>query len=595
MVVLPNVYLLGIGFDAAFGLPLLNSTRAPVTFTTFEFNRTLTVSGTKYLIPDQSLGRVLSSVDENSVSQIFTSSAECETTIAADLSVAFPDNYNIPGSFAMSSQCTTFRAENSLFGAYTGFTNQRVKSWALSLVGFLNSTSDFYTAVVALPQTFTIASCPTFKNFISRFGTHFINQALYGGAVSMTSLFSAEVYRERGPKIVQDLRNLFDLLTSPTNLTTEEQQLLENLELFYISKVIFAGGNSSQYPINEWRNWTQTVPSNPIPVSMDLQPIWRIIPSQLSSKRAAVQQAVETYLGHYLPKNQTLDPGPGNWTFAITLPSALYSFVSGFINGTIYCGVGYTSSGYLTNGFFSFDSSSNSWISRAYAPVSVFGAGSSVVGNRLYLVGGYSSTINSNSYFFDITTGSWSSIARMPTARYYLSCATIGTMFYALGGYTYSISNVNEAYNTATGVWSTMAPMPTARYNLVTAVVDGIVYAIGGQISVAVSNNEAFNPQSNSWSTKAPIPTAVTSATASVIDKKIYVCGGTSPSFSYLNIVQIYDPSTDSWSSGNPMPIARNSASSVSTGSTSYILGGYNSTAISEIDVYELPGGPSWC
>jgi N-acetylneuraminic acid mutarotase len=99
---------------------------------------------------------------------------------------------------------------------------------------------------------------------------------------------------------------------------------------------------------------------------------------------------------------------------------------------------------------------------------------------------------------YDPSTDTWTTKAPMPTARSGLSASVIGGKLYAVGGnsqYPYTVFNKVEAYDPATDAWTTEPSMPTARTGLATGVVGGRLFAIGGYYNYFRHKVEAFNPR----------------------------------------------------------------------------------------------------
>lgn len=76
----------------------------------------------------------------------------------------------------------------------------------------------------------------------------------------------------------------------------------------------------------------------------------------------------------------------------------------------------------------------------------------------------------------------WETMAPMPTPRTNLASSLVGTKIYCLGGDngTGTYYNENESYETSGNTWTTGTPMPTARNGLAAAVVGTKIYTFGG-------------------------------------------------------------------------------------------------------------------
>ena len=75
----------------------------------------------------------------------------------------------------------------------------------------------------------------------------------------------------------------------------------------------------------------------------------------------------------------------------------------------------------------------------------------------------------------------------MPTARYLLGTSVVGGKIYAIGGWRHSASgplySTVEVYDPATDTWTKEGDIPVPTAGLSTSVVDGKIYAIGGALT----------------------------------------------------------------------------------------------------------------
>lgn len=236
----------------------------PAIFTSYISQNSVNVGGTNYRIPDQTFGLYNLYVDSSGEAEYFTSDQQIGQSLSKELSKGFSQSSAyMQGMFSTSRDALFFEAEHSLTGGYTASTDQQVKVVTISLVGLLNTTEDFLISISNLPTSFNSNTCSLFKSFISKYGTHYLRQVLYGGVVSMNSVFSAEVLKYRETSVVADLEVQFKLLTCSGSLSPEELKMLEELNLLYSSKVHLEGG-SSYYQPNQWVQWVNTVSSNAV-------------------------------------------------------------------------------------------------------------------------------------------------------------------------------------------------------------------------------------------------------------------------------------------------------------------------------------------
>lgn len=158
----------------------------------------------------------------------------------------------------------------------------------------------------------------------------------------------------------------------------------------------------------------------------------------------------------------------------------------------------------------------------------------------------------------------------MPTAVRGPATGVIGSKVYLLGGATSSTTvNLNQIYDAATDTWTTGAPLPTARYVPGGAVVNNVLYVIGGKLNGNQLNVvEAYDPTTDAWSTKSPLLIARDSVTAVVSNGIIYVVGGYSNSGDRLKSVESYNPATDAWTEEAPLLVGKSLGAVDLVGST---------------------------
>ncbi len=216
----------------------------------------------------------------------------------------------------------------------------------------------------------------------------------------------------------------------------------------------------------------------------------------------------------------------------------------------------------------------DSWVTKASMWQAREGMGVVVVGEQIFVIGGYGrNTVNGNRFSGTIEVYSsgvnkWSypnpafggsmvgCRTPMPTPRNRFGIAVVDDKIYCIGGWTKNNETaVNEVYNPKTDTWETKASMPTARATITANVVDGKIYVIAGRTTHGggydrTGVTEVYDPEPDSWTTETPIPTAVSDYASAVVDNKIYVLGGQMGE----KLTQIYDPQTKNWSFGSEIP-----------------------------------------
>lgn len=188
----------------------------------------------------------------------------------------------------------------------------------------------------------------------------------------------------------------------------------------------------------------------------------------------------------------------------------------------------------------------------------------------------------------------WLALSPMPTARQWVSTAAVGQRIYVVGGWSGSNLAVNEAYDAVSQSWVTLAPMTEARYAGTGAqAINGKLYLAGGSNGYPSMTNSLFvyNIAMNSWTTGPDAPAAVGCGASATVSGKLYVFSGCTNSFTYDSSLTSYDPASGVWATLPPAPHIHLYPSAVAVGGQIYIISGINSTAnmiTGTVDVFDI-------
>ncbi len=313
-----------------------------------------------------------------------------------------------------------------------------------------------------------------------------------------------------------------------------------------------------------------------------------------ASMQAFQAALIALILGSFTPASSTLAqdaPLPGTWTTLASAPTKRTEVTAAVLGGMIYVLGGFAepslsnlSSMTITDRVEVYDPATDEWTTRAPLPVGLHHAAAAVVGNRLYVIGGYRQKFlalwhpTATVYMYDTETDAWTERSPMPTPRGALAVAESGGKLYAIGGYDGTRNRAEvEVYNPVGDAWTAAAPLPTPRDHLAAATAGGIVYALGGRVNQSYARNlptvEAYDPAADRWTKVADLPTARSGITAGVIRDMIYVLGGEAPEGTFRTN-EAYAPKTDRWHSAAPMPTGRHGLGSAVVGDRLYVISG---------------------
>jgi N-acetylneuraminic acid mutarotase len=281
----------------------------------------------------------------------------------------------------------------------------------------------------------------------------------------------------------------------------------------------------------------------------------------------------------------------GTWETLPPAPTKRTEVTAAVLGGLIYVLGGFAepslstlSTLTITDRVEVYDPVRHEWATRAPLPVGLHHAAAGVVGNRLYVIGGYRRWFLSvwhpvaSVYMYDPDKDTWTERTPMPTPRGALAVAEWGGKLYAIGGYDGTTNRAEvEVYDPATDSWTVQAPLPTPRDHLAVATVGGKIYAIGGRLNQSYARNlatvEIYDPSTNRWTKGADLPTPRSGIAAGVIGDIIYVVGGEAPGGTFRTN-EAYVPATDRWYSAAPMPTGRHGLGAAVVDGRLYVISG---------------------
>jgi len=193
---------------------------------------------------------------------------------------------------------------------------------------------------------------------------------------------------------------------------------------------------------------------------------------------------------------EVYDPETDTWQTKTSMPTPRQGLEANVVTDRIYLigGVRYVG-GYIHPGFDEnevYDPATDSWITKAPLPTAVWGYSSSVVDNKIYLIGGGNKTSDGTfpvtlNQIYTPSTNTWNLAQDVPTGLWHAAAGATTDVFapkriYVLGGSYYDVAyNLTQTYDPEVDAWTTGTPMPTPRWSLGVAVIDDELYAIGGK------------------------------------------------------------------------------------------------------------------
>jgi uncharacterized membrane protein len=238
--------------------------------------------------------------------------------------------------------------------------------------------------------------------------------------------------------------------------------------------------------------------------------------------------------------NQAYDPATNTWTTLASSPTPESEFGATALGTRVYAIGGRTNGGTTVS---IYDTSSNTWTFSTPMPTARRGAAVVPVGTTIYAIGGSACCAPgaapqyAANEGYDTASNVWRILAPLPSPRSDAYAVAVSGKIYVIGGFSSTLSNSTssflstiQAYDIASNTWSTLAPMPTPRDHVVAGVCGNDIFVIGGATSpffTATSVVEAYQIGSNKWVTGiAPMPTPRWEMAAAQIGSTLYVVGG---------------------------------------------------------------------
>jgi N-acetylneuraminic acid mutarotase len=260
------------------------------------------------------------------------------------------------------------------------------------------------------------------------------------------------------------------------------------------------------------------------------------------------------------------DRGNAAWRLATSAPLAVYEAQGAVVGNRLYVFGGfYNARTQATLRVQRYDAAADSWDSVAPLPEKITHAGHDADDHRVWLVGGFvgdhpgSST--SHVWVYDVPGNRWSRLPDLPAPRGGGGAALVGTTLHFVGGVVRN-GDVYEpdaadhwTFDVDTGTaWHADTPLPNPRNHLGVIALGGDIYAIGGQHQ----GNELDGNQST---------------------------------------VERYDTTTKQWTTLPPLPAPRGHVSSsiVVRDGRVLVIGGLTQQSRPLADVLEFdPGASTW-
>lgn len=187
-------------------------------------------------------------------------------------------------------------------------------------------------------------------------------------------------------------------------------------------------------------------------------------------------------------------------------------------------------------GFYQDQQTTGIWVSGSDLTNYKFVSGftTNVVGNKIYVIGGFGSVDGATTNIlkqvncYDTISKSWSRVADLPITLYNHSSVAIGNKIHVFTGLTDggAYTNKHYIYDVDLDNWTIAADYPISIQLSMVAECNGLIYSFGGgNSSGGVNNAYVYTPDTDKWSVIANYPSQYNtqSGTANTVNGKIYI------------------------------------------------------------------------
>ena len=198
--------------------------------------------------------------------------------------------------------------------------------------------------------------------------------------------------------------------------------------------------------------------------------------------------------------NEVYNPTTDTWETKTAMPTPRTGVQAKVANNRIYVIGGYVQANYTTQNFTNsflalneaYDPETDTWTTRTPIPIATATYASSVVDNKIYILGGLSKSGDGKmNQIYDSETDTWRQGAPAPsTIAYAQACSTSGmnapkriymlTQDFSSPEEPYNQPIINLVYDPGQDTWMTGTALPTTRRDFGFNVANDILYVIGG-------------------------------------------------------------------------------------------------------------------
>ncbi len=242
-----------------------------------------------------------------------------------------------------------------------------------------------------------------------------------------------------------------------------------------------------------------------------------------------------------------------------------------------------------------YDPVANSWTTRSPMPRPLSNVSSAVIGDAIYLPGGWDSAPTAVLQIYAPATDRWTTGAALPMTLTSAAVAELNGQLFVMGGSTTTAAlDTCFRYDPAADRWATCGQLHRARMFAGAAGLNGRLYVVGGvdESGADLADVEEYDPATDRWTPKTPLRTARGGPGVAAAGGFLYVVGGGWQS--YLATAERYDPQADRWEVVDSLSVGRRTLGLAELDGRLYAVGGYNGgySAVNEALTLVRPARP---
>jgi N-acetylneuraminic acid mutarotase len=222
-----------------------------------------------------------------------------------------------------------------------------------------------------------------------------------------------------------------------------------------------------------------------------------------------------------------------------------------------------------------YDPKEDSWTTGTPMSIARSTHGYAVVGTKIYVFGGTQGEGRGKTVeVYETTTDTWTRLNDMAVSRIGLRAEAIGNRIFLMGGHEFTFPNKTEEYSIDSDSLTSRSNMNVERVVFSSSVIDGKIYVIGSR-RFSEPDVEVYDPVADSWTIITAPPVRLFSVATASLNGLLYSFGGIDLSRPNNNVLS-YNPTTNKWKIRTGMPVKQNSMCAVSFKGKVYVIGGDN-------------------